>query len=131
MAGKALVMDDSRAIRGVLSKILNSLGFDTVQASNGVEALALMAREGADVGLILADWNMPEMNGLDFVKNLRAQPQFAAVPIIMVTTETNIDHMIEALTAGANEYIMKPFTSAMVEEKLRILQIATQPVAAH
>lgn len=127
---KALILDDSRAMRGVLSKILTTLGFATVQASNGIEALAVMDTEshGADeerIVLILADWNMPEMNGLEFVKALRAQPRYAAVRIIMVTTETNVDQMVEALTAGADEYIMKPFTAQMVEEKLRILEICS------
>jgi two-component system chemotaxis response regulator CheY len=119
----ALVMDDSRAMRGVLSKILVQLGFETLQAANGIEALAVMAREGDTIEVILADWNMPEMNGLEFVKALRAQPRFDAVRILMVTTETEVDQMILALTAGANEYVMKPFTPSMVEEKLRMLQV--------
>lgn len=120
---KSLIMDDSRAMRGVLSKIMIHLGFETVQAGNGIEALAVMAREGDSIGLILADWNMPEMNGLEFVKALRAQPKFAGVRILMITTETEVDQMILALTAGANEYLMKPFTPLMVEEKLRMLQV--------
>jgi two-component system chemotaxis response regulator CheY len=126
MARKALVLDDSRAIRGVMAKILGNLGFASVHASNGMEALALMEREGETIDLIMADWNMPELNGLEFVKRLRAQSQFSAVPIIMVTTETNIDQMVLALNAGANEYIMKPFTAAMVEEKLSILQVSSK-----
>lgn len=126
---RALILDDSRAMRGVLSKILNTLGFETVQASNGVEALSVMdaagsALDGSGITLILADWNMPEMNGLEFVKALRTQSRFDAVRVIMCTTETNVDQMVEALTAGANEYIMKPFTAEIVEAKLRILEIA-------
>jgi two-component system chemotaxis response regulator CheY len=123
MAAKALVLDDSRAMRGVLTKILISLGFDTVQAGNGREALAVMDGEGASIQLVLADWNMPEMNGLEFVKALRAQPRFDAVPVIMVTTETSVEHILGALGAGANEYLMKPFTAEMIEAKLRILGI--------
>ncbi len=129
MVAKALILDDSRAMRGVLSKILNTLGYETLQASNGVEALTVMATnagrglEEKGIGLILADWNMPEMNGLEFVRAIRVQSRFDSVRIIMVTTETNVDQMIAALSAGANEYIMKPFTPEMVEEKLRILAI--------
>lgn len=129
MASKALVLDDSRAMRGVLSKILVTLGFETVQAANGLEALAVMKQEGpagkdGGIKLILSDWNMPEMNGLEFVRAVRSQACYAQVAIIMVTTETNIDQMVEALSAGANEYIMKPFTAEIVEEKLRILQLS-------
>ncbi len=128
IVARALVLDDSRAMRGVLSKILEALGFETVQASNGIEALGIMASEeqrldGKEIGLVLADWNMPEMNGLEFVKTLRTQPRFDHVRIIMVTTETNVDQMVVALTAGVNEYIMKPFTSEVVQEKLRIISI--------
>jgi two-component system, chemotaxis family, chemotaxis protein CheY len=129
MAAKALVLDDSRAMRGVLSKILVRLGFEIVQAGNGVEALAVMDREGAEIELILADWNMPEMNGLEFVKALRTQVKFAATPVIMVTTETNVDQMLEALSAGANEYIMKPFTAEMVEAKLLLVQASRSEAA--
>jgi two-component system chemotaxis response regulator CheY len=126
MAGKALILDDSRAIRGVMAKILGKLGFESVQAGNGVEALTIMENEGKTIDLIMADWNMPEMNGLEFVQHLRARPEFNFIPVIMVTTETNINQMVLALSAGANEYIMKPFTSEMVEEKLSILQVSSK-----
>ena len=76
----------------------------------------------APVDVVLSDWNMPEMNGLEFVKALRADPKFARVVVVMVTTETHIEQMMIALEAGANEYIMKPFTAEMVEDKLRMLQ---------
>jgi len=123
MAGKALVLDDSRAMRSVLTKILGQLGYETVQAAQGREGLAVMEQQGGSVDLVLSDWNMPEMNGLEFLKALRAQARFAAVPVIMVTTETEVDQMLLALSEGANEYIMKPFTAEMVEEKLRVLGI--------
>lgn len=123
MTAKALILDDSRAIRGVMAKILAKLGFASVQAGNGTEALAVMEREGETINVILADWNMPVMNGLEFVRSLRANAKFSAIPVIMVTTETNIDQMVTALSAGANEYIMKPFTADMVQEKLTMLQV--------
>jgi two-component system chemotaxis response regulator CheY len=110
-------------MRGILSKTLSALGFEPVPACNGIEALAIMEREGLTIEIIFADWNMPEMNGLEFLKALRAQPRFAAVPVIMVTSETDTEHIVEALTCGANEYIMKPFTADIVEAKLHILQV--------
>ena len=118
---KALVIDDSRAVRMILSKTLAGLDFEVLQASNGKDALAVMAREGSSVALALVDWNMPEMDGLTFVKRLRAQPEFARVRLIMVTTETEIEMMASALEAGADEYIMKPFTREIVEDKLRLM----------
>jgi len=123
MSTKALVVDDSRAMRSILSKILVKLGFEVLQAGDGKEALDVLAREAFTVELVLSDWNMPEMNGLEFVKAMRAEPRYAAVPVVMVTTETHIEQMVVALEAGANEYIMKPFTAEMVENKLRMLQV--------
>jgi len=123
MPAKALVVDDSRAMRGILVKILGRLGFEVLQAGDGREAFAVLNRESPPVELVLSDWNMPEMNGLEFVKAVRADSRFAAVTVVMVTTETNIEQMLVALGAGANEYIMKPFTAEMVEDKLRLLQV--------
>jgi len=120
---KALVVDDSRAMRLILSKTLRDLGFDVSQAANGREALEAMDREGASFSLVLVDWNMPELSGLDVVRSLRAQPVFDRVPVMMVTTETEIEQMVRALEAGANEYIMKPFTREVVEDKLRLLGV--------
>jgi two-component system chemotaxis response regulator CheY len=118
--GKALVVDDSRAVRMILSKILRDLGYETHEAANGVEALELMESEGASMALVLADWNMPEMNGLDLLKRLRQNPAFVSIPVVMVTTETGLDQMVTALEAGANEYVMKPFTKDILVEKLQM-----------
>lgn len=122
MSSRALVVDDSRAMRSILTKILARLGFDVLQATDGVEAIATLATSPR-VQLVLSDWNMPEMDGLQFVKTLRANPKFADVVVVMVTAETHTKQMLTALSAGANEYIMKPFTAEMVEEKLRMLQV--------
>ncbi len=123
---RALVVDDSRAMRSILSKILARLGFEVAQAADGVEGLATLSA-GEPFDVVLSDWNMPEMNGLEFVKVLRADPKFARVVVVMVTTETHIEQMMTALEAGANEYIMKPFTAEMVEDKLRMLQVVQAP----
>jgi two-component system, chemotaxis family, chemotaxis protein CheY len=120
---KALVVDDSRAMRNILTKIIAGCGFEVCQASNGREALEVMHREFPAVGLVLADWNMPTMNGLDFVKHLRAEPRYEGVTVVMVTTETHLEQMTAALSAGVNEYVMKPFTAEMIADKLRLLGI--------
>lgn len=123
MLKKVLVVDDSKTARIVLCKALEACGFSSTQAGDGIEGLAAIKQSEAAFELILADWNMPRMNGLDFLKSLRLLPDYAAVPCIMVTTETEIGHMTEALIAGANEYLMKPFTSEMLEAKLRIMRV--------
>jgi len=118
MSLRAMVVDDSRAIRMILSRSLSEIGYDVCSAADGAEALSLM-REG--ISLILVDWNMPRMNGLDFVKQLRADPRYSPVTVMMVTTETEVEQMVKALEAGANEYVMKPFTKEIIEDKLRLL----------
>ncbi len=123
MPAKALIVDDSRAMRSILARTLSGLGFEVLQAQDGREALGVLNREHPGIDLVLSDWNMPEMNGLEFVKAMRSESKYAAVPVVMVTTETHIEQMVIALGAGANEYIMKPFTPEMVEEKLRQLQV--------
>jgi len=120
---KALIVDDSKTIRMILSKIMRELGYDICEAANGKDALKVMETEKGEVNLVLADWNMPEMNGLDMVKHLRQNPELAALKVIMVTTETEIDHMVSALEAGANEYVMKPFTKDILKEKLGLVGI--------
>lgn len=118
---KAMVIDDSRAIRMILARTLNQLGYDVAQAANGKEALQALKESQDTVSLILVDWNMPEMNGLDFIRSLRADGRFGDVKLMMVTTETQIEQMVRAIEAGANEYVMKPFTKDVIEEKLRIM----------
>jgi two-component system chemotaxis response regulator CheY len=123
MPAKALVVDDSRAMRSILAKILARLGFEVLQAADGREAIAVLYAQPEPFDLVLSDWNMPEMDGLQFLKALRANPKFSEVIVVMVTTETHIEQMMAALGAGANEYIMKPFTAEMIEDKLRLLQV--------
>ena len=120
---KALVVDDSRAIRNILCKTLVEHGFEVCQAVNGRDALETLEREYPNICLVLADWNMPEMDGLSFVKNMRADTRFASVMVMMVTTETHMEQMTAALMAGANEYVMKPFTGEIIADKLRLLGV--------
>jgi two-component system, chemotaxis family, chemotaxis protein CheY len=120
---RALVVDDSRAMRMILSKTLTESGFEVMQAANGREALEIMDREGPAVGLVLLDWNMPEVTGIEVVETLRSQKAFNTVRLVMVTTETEIEQMARALEAGADEYVMKPFTREAVEDKLRLIGV--------
>jgi two-component system chemotaxis response regulator CheY len=123
MMPKALVVDDSRAVRMILGRTLKELGFEVCEASNGREALEVVEVEKSAVSLVLADWNMPEMDGLEMLKRLRRKPELASMVVVMVTTETDLDQMVAALEAGANEYIMKPFTKDILLEKLELLGI--------
>ena len=118
---KAMIIDDSRAMRRILGETVRELGFEVSEASNGREALAKLDNMGPPVRLMLVDWNMPEMNGLEFVTRLRQDERFQASLIVMVTTETAIDQMVNALEAGANEYVMKPFTKEIIQDELRLL----------
>ena len=126
---KALVVDDSRAIRVILVQMLTSLGYQTAEARHGREAL-LHLQANPDTALALVDWNMPEMNGLELVQAVRADPALAEVRLMMVTTEIEMSQMVRALEAGAHEYVMKPFTKATIEGKLQILGLPHESGAA-
>jgi len=117
---RAIVVDDSRAIRAILGRMLKEMGFEVLEAENGLVALSVLAESGP-FDLALVDWNMPEMDGLQLVQTVRADRRYDAMRIMMVTTETEIDRIVKALEVGANEYLMKPFTPAAVAEKLALL----------
>lgn len=120
---KVLIVDDSRAIRRILGTTIRELGFEVAEAANGQEALDRLEDMDQPVRFMLVDWNMPEMNGLDFVLKVRENKRFEESSILMVTTETAVDQMVKALDAGANEYVMKPFTKEIIQDKLRLLGI--------
>jgi two-component system chemotaxis response regulator CheY len=116
----ALVVDDSRAMRMVLRRIVSGLGFDVVEAGNGQEALdAVDAGPVPDVALV--DWNMPVMDGLEFVMAVRSRPELRGMTLMMVTTESEHGQIVRALAAGAHEYVIKPFTPDAIAEKLALL----------
>jgi two-component system, chemotaxis family, chemotaxis protein CheY len=119
---RALVIDDSRTVRAILRAILTEIGLTVVEAANGREGLDRL-RDAEDVGVVLVDWNMPEMNGLEFIRAVRAQRAYDPVRILMVTTETEQEQVIRALEAGANEYVMKPFTKDILVAKLSLLDV--------
>jgi two-component system chemotaxis response regulator CheY len=122
---KALVIDDSRAMRSILRGILSSLGFDVEEAADGLAGFRLLDADPS-FDLALIDWNLPEMSGLDVVTKVRAESRFDAMRLLMVTTETEFARVAQALSAGADEYIMKPFDRAMLLDKLVILGIAVE-----
>ena len=123
---RVLIVDDSRAMRGILRRMLSGLGFIVAEASNGREAFdRLLAGETAD--LVLVDWNMPELNGYDFIVAVRSDPMFNRLRLMMVTTETEMPQVTRALAAGADEYVMKPFTPDVISGKLALLGLV--PVA--
>jgi len=120
---RALIVDDSRAMRTILSRIVAGLGFETILAGDGKQALAVLSASPPP-DLLLTDWNMPEMNGYELVCAVRAIPGYAGIKIVMVTTETEISQISAAIAAGADEYVMKPFTPEIMLDKLRMLGLA-------
>lgn len=119
---RALIVDDSRATRTIIKRMLIDVGFEVFEAADGLDALRRLKEIGqADV--LLVDWNMPEMNGYELVCALRGDPQYDEVPLMMVTSETELAQMAKALEAGANEYVMKPFTKEVITEKLTLLGV--------
>jgi two-component system chemotaxis response regulator CheY len=119
---KALIVDDSRAIRLVLSRIMTECGFEVAEARHGREALTYL-QSHVDTDVALIDWNMPEMNGLELVEAVREDDRLRELRMMMVTTETEVSHIQRALLAGANEYVMKPFSKEIIEEKLQLLGV--------
>ncbi|HEY1101410.1 MAG TPA: response regulator [Myxococcota bacterium] len=120
---KAIVVDDSRAMRTILKRLLSANGFDVLEAADGRQALETLEASGP-VELALVDWNMPVMTGLEFINEVRGRARFDAMPIMMVTTETEGQQVQRALDAGANEYVMKPFTEDVLHDKLVLLGLS-------
>ncbi len=120
----ALIVDDSRAMRRILRQIVEPFGFQITEAGNGREALQRLD-DNPETELVLVDWNMPEMDGLEFVRVVRANPLYERIKLVMVTTETEPAKMARALMAGVDEFVMKPFTPEILIDKLRLIGVAT------
>lgn len=103
-----LTVDDSRIMRKIMSGAIEALGFDVLEAADGLECLSQMEAHAGEVALVLMDWNMPNMDGLTALKNLKAGSH-SGVPVMMVTTEGERSKMIEAIRCGASQYLSKPF----------------------
>src|ERR671921_2901821 len=118
---RAIVVDDSRAMRLILRRIVGQLGFEVIEAEDGRAALDALAALDGVPELALVDWNMPNMNGLEFVTTARADPRLREMSLVMVTTESEQSQIVRALAAGAHEYVIKPFTEGAMIEKLALL----------
>lgn len=120
----ALVIDDSRATRAILRRILTGLDFEVSEAPDGLTGIQAV-RDLEHCALVLIDWNMPGADGLQVVRALRADPHPDRPCLVMVTTECDTDRMVAALAAGADEYVMKPFTPDILQDKLALLGLGT------
>ena len=120
---RALIIDDSRAMRRILRGIVEPMGFEVSEAGNGKQGLEQL-NQLEDVELVLVDWNMPEMNGLEFVQAVRSDDSRRDLKLVMVTTETEPAKMARAMMAGVDEFVMKPFTQDILVDKLRLIGVA-------
>ena len=116
----AMVIDDSRAMRSILTRLMTNLGFDVAQAGDGAQAMAVLDA-GARPDVILVDWYMPVMDGLTFIKKVREREDLREIALMMVTTESEQGNIVRALAAGAHEYVVKPFTDDVIAYKLNLL----------
>jgi two-component system chemotaxis response regulator CheY len=114
---KILTVDDMATMRKIIKSILAQLGYKNVdEAENGVDALMKLKQQKYD--LVLLDWNMPEMEGITMLKEMRKDPQLKDIPVIMVTAEAKKENVLQAIQAGANNYIVKPFKAETLKEKM-------------
>jgi two-component system, chemotaxis family, chemotaxis protein CheY len=123
-----LVVDDSSVVRKIARRILEEIGFDVIEAEDGEQALQACTKRLPEA--ILLDWNMPVMDGYEFLGNLRRMPGGDAPKVVFCTTENDIDHISRALNAGANEYIMKPFDKDIVSAKFEEVGLIVQSMPA-
>ncbi|WP_233161021.1 response regulator [Actinophytocola xanthii] len=115
------MIDDSRAMRKILRSFLADLGFEVLEAGDGQEALEVVSGADSVPELALIDWNMPVMNGLEFVLEVRKRPEWRSMTLVMVTTESEHSQIVKALASGAHEYVIKPFTKDGMIDKLALL----------
>jgi two-component system chemotaxis response regulator CheY len=120
MTRSALVVDDSRAQRSMLKRLLSERGYEVTEAGDGVEGVDRLSRQGA-FDLCLVDWNMPNMDGLEFIKAVRENDDYERMQLVMVTSESEPAHIARALMSGADEYAIKPLTMDALQDKLVLL----------
>lgn len=114
-----MIVDDAPTMRRIVINALASLGFNTVvEAADGLEALSKLKTGNPKIDFVITDWNMPNMNGLELIQEIRKDPAFKALPIVLVTTRGEKKDIIEALKSGVDNYIVKPFSPAVLKEKL-------------
>ncbi|MBW1991607.1 MAG: chemotaxis response regulator CheY [Deltaproteobacteria bacterium] len=117
---KVLVVDDFATMRKIIRNVLKQIGFENIaEAEDGAAALQIIGQE--KVGLVVTDWNMPNMDGLELLKNIRRNPGSAHLPVLMVTAEGMKDNVLEAVKAGVSNYVVKPFTAEVLQEKIEAI----------
>jgi len=117
---KVLVVDDFATMRKIVRNILKQIGFEDIsEAEDGSAALQVLKNE--EVGLVVTDWNMPNMTGLDLLREIRQSPRTAKLPVLMVTAEGLKENVLEAIKAGVNNYVVKPFTAEVLQEKIETI----------
>jgi len=123
---KVLVVDDMSTMRRIVKNLLKQIGFsDMVEAENGQDALTKL--KVGDIGLIVSDWNMPVMQGIELLRSVRADPELKHIPFLMVTAEAQKENIIEAVQAGVSNYVVKPFTAEALQGKLEKIFANAQP----
>lgn len=125
---RALVVDDSRAMRSALRRLMEQLGFDVLEAADGLQALDVLAESADSIDVALIDWHMPELDGLGLVARMQDDPELFRIRKMMVTAETDLRRVMEALRVGADEYLMKPITRDVLVDKLALLGLVPATV---
>ena len=115
---KILSVDDSVTMRKIIGRVVSMLGYDFLEASNGAEALALLEKEHAEVALVIMDINMPEMDGIQALEAIKANPDLKDLPVMMVTTDSDRNRIIQAVRSGAVNYVTKPFSHDDLASKI-------------
>ncbi len=123
---RALVLEDSSMMRFILRRMLAQVGIDTVEEENGKRGLERL-RSGSDIDLVFVDWHMPEMDGCDFVHAVRTDPALRKLRVLMVSSESSSQMIVKALQAGADEYVIKPFTFDTIVNKLTMMGLSVAP----
>jgi two-component system, chemotaxis family, chemotaxis protein CheY len=115
---KILSVDDSKTIRSTVKSIVDVIGIELLEAEDGVEGLRVLEENSGDIDLILLDWEMPNMNGYEFLQNVKHDHRFRSIPVIMLTTVSQKEKMIDAIRSGAKQYLTKPFSSETLLTKI-------------
>ena len=116
---KVLIVDDSLVVRTIIENTLKTMGYETIHAGNGQEAIDLLPQNAKDIGLVLLDWNMPILDGHETVKQIKANSAYDHICIIMISTESEDEKVEQAFVAGANGYLAKPFSQEELESKIK------------
>jgi two-component system, chemotaxis family, chemotaxis protein CheY len=116
---KVLVTDDSLVMRKIITNVVESLGHQAIHAANGQDMLDVLAQRGSEIDLVLLDWNMPVLNGIDALRTMQENNAYRTIPVFMVSTESEDDKVAEAVKAGATGYLAKPFTAEDLSAKIR------------